>query len=104
MPAVRALLLAGLTRLGDDRAGARLRDILRSHHLTWQRQIHPWEQRARTHALLAQHRHDDSLRWLRRRVHPLMAPHRRLIAAAALRRADPQAGTEAIRRIAASRW
>ncbi|MEU8233302.1 NACHT domain-containing protein [Actinoplanes sp. NPDC048967] len=104
VPDVRAVLLAGLVGLGDRRAGAELRDLLRPHRRSWPRRVHPWPRRTEMHRLLAQHGDGESLRWLRRHVHPLMPPLRRLAVAVALRRVDEPAGTEALRRIAVSRW
>lgn len=102
-PAARALLLAGLVRLGDIPANEQLRDLLRSRGRSWRHHIHPWERRLSLRALLAQHGDDDSLRWLRSRAHPLMPPARRLAVATVMRRVDQPAGTEAMRRIAAGR-
>ncbi|WIM92842.1 NACHT domain-containing protein [Actinoplanes oblitus] len=104
VPAVRAFLLAGLVRLGEDRAAMPLRDLLRSRRRSWRHRIHPWERRPELHALLAQHRDGASLQWLRHRVHPLMPPKRRLVVAVALSQVDEPAGTRALRRIAAGRW
>ncbi len=104
VPAVRTLLLAGLVRLGDDHADKPLHDLLRSRSRSWQHRVHPWERRLDLRGLLARRGDGESLRWLHRRVHPFMAPKRRLAVASTLRRVDEPAGAEALRRIAAGRW